>query len=79
MENLEASAPPLRDQVTVSLAVKVWIAVVFSLIDLEDDESPALPEGPVMDAEVSSTSLTEIVRVWSEVLPAESVARATTI
>ena len=63
MENLEASAPPLRDQVTDSLAVKVWIAVVFSLMDLELVASPALPEGPVMDAEVSSISLTETVRV----------------
>ena len=63
MENLEASAPPLRDQVTVSLAEKVWIAVVFSLIDFVLVASPALPDGPVMDGEISSTSVTETVRV----------------
>ena len=63
IENLDASAPPLRDQVTVSLAVKVWIAVVFSLIDLLLVESPALPEGPVMDGSISSISATETVRV----------------
>ena len=31
--NLEASAPPFNDQVTVSLASKVLTAVAFSLID----------------------------------------------
>ena len=63
MANFDESAPPLRDQVTVSLALKVWIAVVFSLIDLLLVASPAEPDGPVMDAEVSSTSITEIVTV----------------
>ena len=63
MANLEASAPPLRDHVTVSFAVKVCTAVVFSLIDFELFESPALPDGPVIDGEVSSTLLTETVSV----------------
>ena len=63
IENREASAPPLRDQVTVSLAEKVWIAVVFSLMDLVLVESPALPEGPVIVGSISSTSATEIVSV----------------
>ena len=63
--NLEASAPPLRDQVTVSLAVKVWIAVVFSLMDLLLVASPALPDGPVIFAPSSSTSTTAMVTVCS--------------
>ena len=62
MENLEASAPPLRDQVTDSLAVKVWTEVVFSLMDLLLLESPALPEGPVIDGEISSASSARIIR-----------------
>ena len=71
MENLEASAPPLRDQVTDSLAVKVWIAVVFSLIDLLLVEAPALPEGPVMDGEIISAVVKEIgPAVVKEIEPA---------
>ena len=46
MENLASSLPPLRDQFTVSLAVNVWTAIVFSGIDLFAVASPALPEGP---------------------------------
>ena len=72
--NLEASAPPFKDQVTFSLAENVWTEVVPSLIDLELELAPAPPEGPEILAEVSSISVTFTVMVWSEVLPAESVA-----
>ena len=34
MENWEVSIPPLRDQVTVSSAVKVWISDMFSLMEI---------------------------------------------
>ena len=71
--NLEASAPPFNDQVTVLLAEKVWTVVEFSLIDLELVEEPDPPDGPVMVTSLSSFSIFT-VRVWSEVLPAESVA-----
>ena len=72
--NLEASAPPFKDQVTFSFAENVWTEVVFSLIDLELELAPAPPEGPVIWAEVSSISVTFTVMVWSDVVPEESVA-----
>ena len=71
--NLEASAPPFKDQVTALLAENVWTLGEFSLIDLELVEEPDPPDGPVMVTSLSSFCIfTE--RVWSEVLPAESVA-----
>ena len=52
--NLEASAPPFKDQVTVSFAENVWTVVEFSLIDLELEDAPALPVGPVIFGRVES-------------------------
>ena len=63
MENFAESSPPLRDHVTVSLAVNVWMAVVFSAIVFAEVASPALPEGPLMSGLVSSTSVTVMVTV----------------
>ena len=50
----------------------------FSLIDTDEVASPSVPEGPLINGLVSSTLLTETVRVWSEVLLAASVALTTT-
>ena len=72
--NLEASAPPFKDQVTVLSAENVWIEDEFSLIDLELEFAPEPPEGPVIFGAFSSTSEIFTVRFWSEVFPAESVA-----
>ena len=72
--NLETSAPPIKDQVTVSVAENVWTVVEFSLIDLELEEEPAPPEGPVIVGAISSRFETFTVKFWSEVLPAPSVA-----
>ena len=63
MENFAESSPPLRDHVTVSLAVNVWMAFVFSAIVFAEVASPALPEGPLMSGLVSSTSVTVMVEV----------------
>ena len=59
---------------TVSSAENVWTAVEFSFIDLELVEEPFPPEGPVILGPTSSKFATLTVRVWSEALPAESVA-----
>ena len=61
--NNEASVPPFNDQVTVSSAVKVFTVETFSLIDTDEVASPSVPEGPLINGFVSSTSLTETVRV----------------
>ena len=63
MENLAASAPPLRAHVTVSLAVSCETAVVFSVIDLLEVVSPGEPEGPVIRGLFSSTSVMVVVTV----------------
>ena len=80
IENLEASAQPLRDQVTLPLAVKVWIAVVFSLMDLLLVESPALPDGPVIVylgvVDVSRTEITVVSPTWVVLLASEKTLRA---
>ena len=47
--NLEASAPPFNDQVTVSLAVNVWTVVVFSFIDLEKVVLPDSPASMILE------------------------------
>ena len=53
--NNAASAPPFKDQVTVSLASKVLTAVPFSLIDTVLVDAPAsLPDGPVIVGAVVS-------------------------
>ena len=78
IENWSLSTPPVIDQVTVSSAEKVWIVVVFSLIDLVLFASPADPEGPVIEGFISSISATVTLTVWSEVFPELSVARTST-
>ena len=64
--NLEASAPPFNDQVTVSLAVNVWTAVVFSFIDLEKVVLPDSPASIILE--------TDTATVWSAALVKASVA-----
>ena len=62
--NLDASAPPFNDQVTVSFASKVLTAVPFSLIDTVLVDAPAsLPDGPVIVGDVLSAvvKLREVV------------------
>ena len=49
IENLEASAPPFNDQVTVSSAVNVCTAVVFSFIDLEKVVLPDSPASIILE------------------------------
>ena len=71
---MEASAPPLKDQVTDLSADKVKTFIIFSSIDVELELAPEPPEGPVIFGPFSSTSEMSTVRFWSEVLPAESVA-----
>ena len=70
------SFPPLIDQVTASLAVKVWTVVVFSLIVLKDSDAPALPEGPVINGAVVSSLTSAMVTSihWLEEFPERSVA-----
>ena len=63
MLNFEASAPPFKDQVTFSSAEKVWTNFKFSSIDLELDEDPEPPLGPLIFGEISSTSFTLTVRI----------------
>ena len=59
--NLEASVPPFKDQVTVSLAENVWTVLIFSLISILLKGKFALspwvwiPPGPVI---IGSDSLT---------------------
>ena len=43
-------------------------------MDLELEEEPAPPEGPLIFGAFSSTSEIFTIRFWSEVFPAESVA-----
>ena len=74
IENLDASAPPFNDQVTVSSAVNVRTVVWFSLTVLVLVAAPALPVLPWIKGFVSSTLVTETVTVWSEVLLPLSVA-----
>ena len=61
--NKAESSPPFNDQVTVSSAVKVFTVETFSLIDIDEVASPSIPDGPLINGLVSSTSLTETVRV----------------
>ena len=49
IENLAASAPPFKDQVTVSSAVNVCTAVVFSFIDLEKVVLPDSPASMILE------------------------------
>ena len=49
IENLDASAPPFNDQVTVSLEVNVCTAVVFSLIDLANVVLPDSPDSMILE------------------------------
>ena len=77
IENLNWSTPPLIFQVTEfsSLgAVNVWIEVEFSSTEAVLVSSPALPDAPCIEGRTSSTSSIVTVIVWSEVLPALSVA-----
>ena len=53
--NLDLSAPDGIDQVTVSLAVNVWIAVVFSATDFVE-VSPVEGPGPVITGDTKSTT-----------------------
>ena len=46
-----------RDQVTVSVAVKVWTVDEFSLMDLVLVESPPIHDGPVIENEDEKLSL----------------------
>ena len=61
--NLSLSADSPNDQVTVSSAVKLCTAVVFSTIDASLVASPASPDGPVITGLISSTSVTSTVTV----------------
>ncbi len=72
MVNRDASMPPDSDQVTVSLAVRVTTSVVFSTIEA-DAVAP-----PVMPGATSSASVTVTVMVWTEMLPAASIAWTST-
>ena len=71
--NLEASAPPFRDQVTFLSALKVWTEFKFSFTDFELIDEPAPPEGPVILAP-SFMSAIETVFWRVDLLPASSVA-----
>ena len=62
IEKNDSSVPDLL-QVTLSLAVNVATAVVFSAMLLVLVEAPAEPDGPVMDGAVSSASVMVRVRV----------------
>ena len=56
--------------------MNVWTVVVFSLIVLLDVDAPALPEGPLINGAVVS-STTSAISTWTnclEELPALSVA-----
>jgi len=75
--NFDTSAP-VSVQVTGSLAVKPWTAVVFSTIDLVLVAAPAPPVGPVMTGAASSPFVTVTVTVWVVKLPVRSVARTST-
>ena len=61
--NLEASAPPFNDHVTVSSAVNVWTVVWFSLTVFVLVAAPALPVFPCINGFVSSTFVTVTVTV----------------
>ena len=76
IEKNVGSFPPLMDQVTVSLAVKVWTVVVFSLIVFRLVSAPALPEGPVINGAVVSSLTSAMVTSihWLEEFPERSVA-----
>ena len=63
ISNKAESSPPFNDQVTVSSALKVFTVETFSLMDTDEVASPSVPEGPLINGFVSSTSLTETVRV----------------
>ena len=51
IENLDASAPPFNDQVTVSLEENVCTAVVFSFIDLANVVLPDSPDSMILETE----------------------------
>ena len=61
--NLSLSADSPNDQVTVSSAVKLCTAVVFSTMEASLVISPASPDGPVITGLISSTSVTSTVTV----------------
>ena len=64
--NFATSAPPFKDQLTVSLAVNVWTVVVFSFIDLAKVVLPDSPASMILE--------TVTVTVWLEIFPWLSVA-----
>ena len=71
--NLSLSADSPNVQVTVSSALKLCTAVVFSSMEAELVESPAFPDGPVITGFISSRSTIWMVTFVVSVFPAPSV------
>ncbi len=69
--NRSISSPPLSFHETDSLAVNVYISLVFSAIDLLLTASPIFPDGPLIFGDV--ISLTERLKDFERVFPPLSV------
>ena len=54
LTEFDESDPPFLDQTTVSSAEKVSTALVFSSIEVVEEDPQLLPSGPVINGAVSS-------------------------